>query len=191
MNGVSRSRRGAEMGHYLDLIRETAHPEPSQDPDRDQSDISDIRGVRSLLSLMSQRENRATKGLDFEPELKIGLPEAALLDAQWWRTEYAERAAHREYDGGHRCAEAELLAWRALENRWNLAHGERVPRELCAGCRRPIGTEAALNLIDGNHVHDRAGHECLIRHGERWHAAATRALIAMGLQPPVGEDAFP
>jgi hypothetical protein len=54
-----------------------------------------------------------------------------------------------DHDGGFPRAEAELLAWRELENRWNLAHGERVSRELCAGCRRPIGTEAALDLIDG------------------------------------------
>jgi hypothetical protein len=110
------------------------------------------------------------------------------VDAGWWRSEFAERAAHREYDGGHPRAEAELLAWSELQNRWNLAHGERVSRGLCAGCRRPIGTEAMIDLIDSNRAHDRAGHECLIRHGERWRAAATRALIAMGLRPPAGED---
>jgi len=98
----------------------------------------------------------------------------------------AERAAIRQYEGGYSRAEAELLAWRELENRWNLAHGERVLRELCAGCRRPIGTEAALDLIDGNRVHDPEDNDCLIRHGERWRATAARALIAMGLQPPAG-----
>jgi hypothetical protein len=39
-------------------------------------------------------------------------------------------------------------------------------------------------LIDGNRCHDRAGHGCLIRYGERWRNAATAALIALGLQPP-------
>jgi len=107
-------------------------------------------------------------------------------DRGWWRDEYAERAAIRQYEGGYSRAEAELLAWRELENRWNLAHGERVLRELCAGCRRPIGTEAALDLIDGNRVHDPEDNDCLIRHGERWRATAARALIAMGLQPPAG-----
>ncbi len=105
----------------------------------------------------------------------------------WWRDEYAERAAMRQYHGGYPRAEAELLAWRELENRWNLTHGERVSRELCAGCRRAIGTEEALDLIDGNRVHDRAEHQCLIRHGERWRAAASRALIATGLQSPAKE----
>jgi hypothetical protein len=44
-------------------------------------------------------------------------------------------------------------------------------------------------MIDGNRVH-LAILDCLIRHGERWRAAATRALIAMGLQPPAGEGAL-
>ncbi|MGC2411977.1 MAG: hypothetical protein WA459_04685 [Stellaceae bacterium] len=108
------------------------------------------------------------------------------VDPGWWSAEYVERAAIRQYDGGYPRAEAESLAWRELENRWNLAHGERVSRELCAGCRRTIGTEAALDLIDGNRVHDRDGNECLIRHGERWRTTAAKALSAMGLQPPAG-----
>lgn len=174
------------MGHYLDLIRETADPEPSCDLDRDQSDLSDKSGGRSLLSLMSQPEPCATAGFDRLPQLEMDIPEAAPADTQWWRDKYAERAAHREYDGGYPRVEAELLAWHELENRWNLANGERVLRELCAGCRRPIGTEAALDLIDGNRVHDRSEHECLIRHGERWRDAAARALVRIGLRPPSG-----
>jgi hypothetical protein len=66
-----------------------------------------------------------------------------------------------------------------------MTRGERVSRELCAGCRRPIGNAEALDMIDGNRVH-LAILDCLIRHGERWRAAATRALIAIGLRPPVG-----
>jgi hypothetical protein len=42
---------------------------------------------------------------------------------------------------------------------------------------------AALELIDGNRVHDAAGHDCLIVYGARWRGAATRALAAMDLQP--------
>jgi len=45
--------------------------------------------------------------------------------------------------------------------------------------------EAALDLIDGNRVHDRAGNGCLIRHGKRWRAAATRALTADAVEPSV------
>jgi hypothetical protein len=75
------------------------------------------------------------------------------------------------------------LAWGELQNRWHMAHGKRVPRHLCAGCRKPISNAAALDLIDGCRVHDTAGHHCLIRWGACWRSAATRALAAMGLTP--------
>jgi hypothetical protein len=39
--------------------------------------------------------------------------------------------------------------------------------------------QCARSLIDGNRVHHAAGHDCLIRYGERWHGgAATAALVA-------------
>ena len=120
-----------------------------------------------------------------EAEQRVDAVEGA-ADPAWWRDQYAERAATRQYDGGRPRAEAELLAWGELENRWNLAYGERVARDFCAGCRRAVGAEAALDLMDGNRVHDRAEHDCLIRHGKRWRGAATRALIAMGLEAPCG-----
>jgi hypothetical protein len=75
-----------------------------------------------------------------------------------------------------------------MQNRWHAQYGEQVPKDICAGCRRPIGTASALDLIDGSRVHLNDGNACLIRHGERWRAAATRALMALGLRPPVTED---
>jgi hypothetical protein len=107
-------------------------------------------------------------------------------DPAFWRNLFEERAAIRESLYGR--AAAARLAWGSLQNRWHLALGERVPPDRCAGCRRPIGGAEALDLIDGNRVHDVAGHDCLIRHGERWRSAATLALVAMGLRPP-GEGA--
>lgn len=104
-------------------------------------------------------------------------------DARTWRDLYAMRTGHW-FHGERRWHEAEALAWSDLENRWNLAHGERVLPQICAGCRRPIGTAETPALVDGNRVHLHDGCDCLIRHGERWRAAATRALIAMGLVPP-------
>jgi len=112
-------------------------------------------------------------------------PYVATADPSRWRDLYEERAAHREFDGGYPRAEAELLAWREIEWRWHMAHGERVPPDLCAGCRRPIGTAKFLDLIDGARLHNN-GYDCLIRRSERWRAAATRALTALGLQPPAG-----
>ena len=105
-------------------------------------------------------------------------------DASDWRDLYEERAGIREYVGHYTRDEAERLAWSELQNRWNIAHGERVPRDLCAGCRKPIGSAAALDLIDGNRVHTGAGHDCLISFGRRWRAAATHALVALGLTKP-------
>jgi hypothetical protein len=93
---------------------------------------------------------------------------AAAKGPTLWHDQYEERAAVRQYEGGYPRAEADLLAWREVETRWQMAHGERVQRHLCAGCRRPIGGAVALDLIDGNRVHDRADNDCLIRHGERW-----------------------
>jgi hypothetical protein len=69
-----------------------------------------------------------------------------------------------------------------------MAHGERMPRRLCAGCRRPIGGDQVLDLIDGCRVHA-DGYDCLIGWGKRWRGAATGALATMGLKPAASEDA--
>jgi hypothetical protein len=105
-----------------------------------------------------------------------------------WRGLCEERSAIRQYDGQYSRAEAEALAWGEMQNRWHAEHGERVSRDLCAGCRRAIGSAQALDMIDGNRVHIGGGNDCLIRHGDRWRAAATRALMGLGLRPPVTED---
>jgi hypothetical protein len=100
-----------------------------------------------------------------------------------WRYLYEERAAIREYDGHYTRAQAERLAWSEMQSRWHMERGERVSRGLCAGCRRSIGSAKVLDLIDGCRVHLTDDNACLVRHGERWRAAATRALIAHGLKP--------
>jgi hypothetical protein len=108
-----------------------------------------------------------------------------------WCYLYEERAAIREYDGHYTRAEAERLAWGEMQSRWHIERGERVPRDLCAGCRRSIGSAKVLELIDGCRVHLTDDNACLVRHGGRWRAAATRALIALGVKPPatkVGEE---
>jgi hypothetical protein len=177
------------MGRYLDLIGvpgdETANPSR-----RDKSDISDESharvehgaetrahgGVLSLSSLMSHSNPSSAPTTLVEPS-----------DPAFWRDLFEERAAIRQFDGGYSRAAAESLAWGELQNRWHLAHGKRVPSELCAGCRRSIGEAPALDLIDRCRVHDADGHACLIRWGELWRTAASRFLIAMGLRPPTGD----
>jgi hypothetical protein len=111
--------------------------------------------------------------------------EASRLEPTYWRDLYKERCARRQLGYGYPRAEAELLAWRELECRWHMRHGERVSSEICAGCRRPIGTAEAILVIDGARIHAN-GDDCLIRHGERWRSAATRGLMMFGLQPPMG-----
>jgi hypothetical protein len=98
-----------------------------------------------------------------------------------------ERTGIRQYGGSYTREEAEHLAWSELQGRWHMEHGERAPRDLCAGCRRLIGGNPVLDLIDGCRVHA-DGYDCLIRWGERWRAAATRALVAMGVNPTVSDD---
>jgi hypothetical protein len=131
-----------------------------------------------------QRGNHGNAG---NPKIEQSADARRVADPAWWRDQFAQRVTHWEVEGKRPRRDAERLAWGELENRWNFAHGERVSRELCAGCRRPIGTEVVLYLIDGNRVHGRDGNDCLIRHGARWRATATGALIAMGLQPPARE----
>jgi hypothetical protein len=77
-----------------------------------------------------------------------------------WHALFEERAAIREFGGRHTRNDAEALAWSEIQNRWHLKHGHRVPRDLCAGCRRPIGASEALDLIDGNRVHLTNSNSC-------------------------------
>jgi hypothetical protein len=105
--------------------------------------------------------------------------------AEYWVASFAQRAAKWGL-GGRPRAEAERVAWAEAQNRWHLRHGERVPRHICASCGMPVGAAAALDLIDGSRVHLDDENACLIRYGERWRAAATWALMALGLRPPAG-----
>jgi hypothetical protein len=70
-----------------------------------------------------------------------------------------------------------LIDMARTANRWHMARGERVSRELCADCRRPIRNAEAHDMIDGNRIHITNAYDCLIRHGERWRYTATTALL--------------
>jgi hypothetical protein len=109
------------------------------------------------------------------------------IDPAWWRREFMVRTLSWELAGTRSQAVAQWLAWGQIEDRWHRSYGERVARDLCAGCRRPLAGAEALDMIDGNRVH-LASLDCLVRHGERWRHAATRALAAMGLQPPGADN---
>src|SRR5215472_10005948 len=52
-------------------------------------------------------------------------------------------ARHREalayWSALRPASEAAPLAWGKIELHWHMQYGERLPPNLCAGCRRPIG----------------------------------------------------
>ena len=136
-------------------------------------------------SLSNQQLASGLKGTGDQagPELDTP-PDASRSDPTIWSDLYEERAAHRQFDGGYPRVEAELLAWRQIEWRWHLAHRERVPAEVCAGCGQLIRADEALDLIDGVRVHMK-GYCCRMAYEQRWRRAATDALTELGLQPPV------
>jgi hypothetical protein len=99
-----------------------------------------------------------------------------------------ERAAIRQYEASCSRQEADALAWGETLNEWHMTHGKRTPRDLCAGCLRPIGDgEEALDHADETRTHMADGFDCVIQYGKHWRGAAERALAAMGLVPPAEE----
>ena len=113
---------------------------------------------------------------------------AAATEAAYWKGRFTARSF--DWLRGERGWEAaKRLAWGDLENEWHYEHGKRWPTWQCAGCDAPIGGLEALSLPDGNRVHLNPI-DCLIRFGRRWRAAADKALIVLGLEPPdFGEQA--
>jgi hypothetical protein len=112
----------------------------------------------------------------------------ALAEAAVWTARHREALIH--WRALHTADEAAVLAWGEMQTRWHRLNRTPTPEWQCAGCDAPIAGQEALGAGDGNRVHldDAHGLDCVIRYGERWRGAATRALVAMGLQPPAGND---
>jgi hypothetical protein len=106
----------------------------------------------------------------------------SIIGARWWRGRFAAKAV-QWFVGDRNWEAAKRLAWGDLENEWHHQHGKRCPLWQCAGCNAPLGGSQALNLPDGNRVHLEPI-DCLIRFGKRWRGDASKALIALGLEPP-------
>jgi hypothetical protein len=110
---------------------------------------------------------------------------AALTEPFDWHARHREALSH--WSALHPSDEAAQLAWGEMQCRWHRLHTEETTEWQCAGCGERIGGVAALDFQNGSRVHlDKL--DCLIRYGDRRRGAATRALIAMGLRPPAGED---
>jgi hypothetical protein len=110
---------------------------------------------------------------------------AALAGSSDWHARHVEALSH--WSALHPADQAAQFAWGELQVQWHNGYSERLQEWQCAGCGEAIGGIRSLDFQDGNRVHlDKL--DCLLRYGERWRGAATRALVAMGLQPPAGED---
>ena len=136
---------------------------------------SDLSASRSPIQLAYASTTKTTKTTKVRISQPVGRSTESAAPSEYWSAVLAERAAHWKL-GGRSRSEAERIAWAEAQLRWHAQHGERVPQDICAGCRRPIGTLPVLDLIGGSRVHLNDGNHCLIKHGERWRAAATRAL---------------
>jgi hypothetical protein len=115
---------------------------------------------------------------------------AALSPSATEARRWSERFAARTFEwacGKRNWQDARRLAWGDLQNDWQNVHGRRWPSWQCAGCEKPIGGLDALDLPDGIRVHLEPI-DCLVRFGKRWRAQANAALVAFGLEMPVGED---
>jgi hypothetical protein len=106
----------------------------------------------------------------------------SIVNERWWHERFTTKA-FQWFLGDRNWETAKRLAWGDLENEWHNQHGKRWPAWQCAGCEKPIGGLAALDLPDGNRVHVDPI-DCLIRFGKRWRGDARKALVAFGLEAP-------
>ncbi|MFI5020863.1 MAG: hypothetical protein ACHQRJ_04305 [Alphaproteobacteria bacterium] len=144
-----------------------------------------VKGETLVIHGPRRAERVARLLIDRKPEVMAALAKGAAIEpwrAVDWLAHFA-RCAERWGRLEHSEAQAARLAWSELQCRWHRLYGGRVPAQLCAGCGKPIGGAGALSLPDGTRVHF-ANLDCLARYGERWRAAATKALSGMGLTPP-------
>jgi hypothetical protein len=99
-----------------------------------------------------------------------------------------ERAAHREFDGGHSRADAERLAFGEMILEWHRRYGARADPHRGAGCGDDLPTKDGLALCDGARVHFDAVRkvDCIITYGKKWRSAAVAALRELGFNPAAG-----
>ena len=109
-------------------------------------------------------------------------------EAEYWRDFFDERAAHREFDGGHLRADAEHLAFGEMILEWHRRYGARPDPDRCAGCGDDLPGKSGLALCDGARVHFDAVRkvDCIITYGKKWRSAAVAALRELGFNPPQG-----
>jgi hypothetical protein len=153
-----------------------------------------VEGDKLVIRGPKRAELVARLLIDHKPEVMAALvpadppaPEAGESDPDpaWWRRQCLVRAINWELSGARPESRARGIAWGELLNEWHKRHGRRWPASQCAGCGRPLGGLAALNLGDSNRVHlDKL--DCLLAFGKRWRSEAAAGLRTLGLDPPPG-----
>jgi hypothetical protein len=159
-------------------------------PVGDQLLVEGPRRAEPLVTLLAVHKAEViaalTKGDDRAPATRSEHP--AATEAEYWRDFFDERAAHREFDGGHSRAEAERLAFGEMLLEWHRRHGARPDPHRCSGCGDDGPGNGGLTLCDGARVHFDAvrGVDCIISYGKKWRNAAVAALRELGFEPPKG-----
>ena len=78
-----------------------------------------------------------------------------------------------------------VRAWNKTATAWYIDCGTPTPKDLCAGCGKPLDGAEALDLWPhGERVHVE-GYDCIIAYGKRWRASVAAALVSHGIPVPV------
>ena len=75
-------------------------------------------------------------------------------------------------------------AWNKVALAWYVARGMAIPRNLCAGCGKPLDGAEAIDLWPHGERAHIGGYECVIAYGRRWRVTVATALIGHGIPIP-------
>jgi hypothetical protein len=140
----------------------------------------------NTLNITGPRQAEPVVRLLAQHKAKVLAALRAKNEPSYWQERFTART-FEWFHGNRNWAAARRIAWGDLENDWHNLHGRRWPAWQCAGCEKPIGGLAAIDLPDGNRIHFEPI-DCLVRFGRRWRGKADAALAALGLLPPDAGD---
>ena len=175
------------MGKYLEIAdrviaarQAVSKPTSSGSPPPSPLILSELEGDKSVSAVFDAIKARCEH--DKKPEAGS---EASELIALFEKT----AALHEAKDGWRRSV-AERRAFGKCVEAWCRCNPHPYNHLLCAGCGRPLGTEA-LDLPDGSRVHfeSHRNYACVIAAGCARKRRAVAALVSLGLLPPEGWDA--
>lgn len=161
-------------------------------PVGDQLLVQGPRRAEPLVRLLAAHKTEVMAALTEGDDRAGAAPGECPADAEagYWQDFFNERAAHREWDGGHSRADAERLAFGEVIVEWHRRYGARPDPFRCAGCGDDLPSTGGLALCDGARVHFDAVRkvDCIIAYGKKWRNAAVVALLGVGFNPPQSLD---